>query len=161
MKTAQTQEMKVIMGAQKEGEMMYQMDEVDRKILALLKENSRLAFTKIAEEVGLSEAAVRKRVERLQQEGVIKRFTIDVETGEKVKAIILVSVQPSRPNPLVAQQIKKIEGVDLVLEVAGEVDIVALISGASMQEVNKNIDEVRKIEGLTKTNSMIVLRSWV
>ncbi|MEM4657004.1 MAG: Lrp/AsnC family transcriptional regulator [Candidatus Methanosuratincola sp.] len=149
------------MGAQKEGEMMYQMDEVDRKILALLKENSRLAFTKIAEEVGLSEAAVRKRVERLQQEGVIKRFTIDVETGEKVKAIILVSVQPSRPNPLVAQQIKKIEGVDLVLEVAGEVDIVALISGASMQEVNKNIDEVRKIEGLTKTNSMIVLRSWV
>lgn len=139
---------------------MYQTDEVDKKILALLKENSRLAFTKIAEEVA-SEAAVRKRVERLQQEGVIKRFTVEVEAGEKVKAIILVSVQPSRPNPLVAQQIKKIEGVDLVLEVAGEVDIVALISGASMQEVNKNIDEVRKIEGLTKTNSMIVLRSWV
>lgn len=140
---------------------MYQIDIIDKKILSLLKENSRAAFTKIAEEVGLSEAAVRKRVERLQQEGIIKKFTIEVDTGEKVKAIILVSVQPSRPNPLVAQEIKKIEGVDLVLEVAGEVDIVALISGSSMQDVNKNIDEVRKIEGLTKTNSMIVLRSWV
>ncbi|MDI9643906.1 MAG: Lrp/AsnC family transcriptional regulator [Candidatus Verstraetearchaeota archaeon] len=140
---------------------MYQTDEVDRKILGMLKENSRIPFTKIAEEVGLSEAAVRKRTERLQQEGIIKRFTVEVETGEKVKAIILVSVQPSRPNPLVAQEIKRIEGVDMVLEVAGEVDIVALISGGSMQEVNRNIDEVRKIEGVIKTNSMIVLRSWV
>lgn len=140
---------------------MRRTDEVDRKILSILKENSRATFTRIAQEVELSEAAVRKRVERMLKEGIIKKFTLEMDTGDKLKAIILISVQPSRPNPQVAQEVRNIEGVDLVLEVAGEVDIIVIVSGSSMQEVNKYIDDIRKIEGLSKTNSMIVLRSWV
>mgnify|MGYP000153290286 CR=1 FL=1 len=140
---------------------MRKTDEVDRKILAMLKENSRTTFTKIAQEVNLSEAAVRKRVERMLSEGIIKKFTLEMDTGDKLKAIILISVQPSRPNPQVAQEVRNIEGVDLVLEVAGEVDIIVIVSGSSMQEVNRYIDEIRRIEGLSKTNSMIVLRTWV
>ena len=127
----------------------------------MLKENSRTTFTKIAQEVDLSEAAVRKRVERMLSEGIIKKFTLEMDTGDKLKAIILISVQPSRPNPQVAQEVRNIEGVDLVLEVAGEVDIIVIVSGSSMQEVNRYIDEIRRIEGLSKTNSMIVLRTWV
>ena len=137
------------------------MDEVDRKLLVALRKNSREPFTKIAEEVGLSEAAVRKRVERLQAEGVIKRFTLEIDTGESVRAAVLVSVQPSYPNPSVAQAIKKVQGVEIVYEVAGEVDIIAIASAGSIQEVNRYIDEIRRIEGVAKTNSMIVLRSWV
>jgi DNA-binding Lrp family transcriptional regulator len=137
------------------------MDNVDKKLISALKQNSRVPFTKIAEEVGLSEAAVRKRVERLQSGGVIKRFTLEVETGECVKAAVLVSVQPSHPNPSVAQAVKRVQGVELVYEVAGEVDIIAIASGGSIQEVNKYIDEIRRIDGVAKTNSMIVLRSWV
>jgi len=140
---------------------MREIDEIDQKILAFLKDNARVPFTKIADEVGLSEAAVRKRVERLQEDGIIKRFTVEVDTGEKVRAAILVSVQPSHPNPVIAQAVKKIAGIDQVFEVAGEVDIIAIASGRSIQEINKYIDEVRRIEGVAKTSSMIVLRSWV
>lgn len=136
-------------------------DSIDKIVIAHLKNNARIPYTKIAQEIGLSEAAVRKRVERLVDDGVIKKFTVEIDSGDKLKAMILISVQPSRPNPTVAQEIKKIEGVDLVLEVAGEVDIVAILSGSNMQEVNKYIDEVRMIDGVSKTNSMIVLRSWV
>jgi len=137
------------------------IDEIDQKVLSFLKNNARIPFTKIAEEVGLSEAAVRKRVERLQEDGIIKRFTVDVDTGEKVRAAILVSVQPSHPNPVIAQAVKEIQGVDQVFEVAGEVDIIAIASGGSIKEINKYIDEVRRIDGVSKTSSMIVLRSWV
>jgi Lrp/AsnC family transcriptional regulator of lysine biosynthesis len=140
---------------------MREIDEIDQKILAFLKDNARVPFTKIADEVGLSEAAVRKRVERLQEDGIIKRFTVEVETGEKVRAAILVSVQPSHPNPVIAQAVKKIAGINQVFEVAGEVDIIAIASGRSIQEINKYIDEVRQIEGVSKTSSMIVLRTWV
>ena len=77
---------------------MREMDDVDQKILFFLKDNARVPFTKIAEEIGLSEAAVRKRVERLQQNGIIKRFTLEVDTGEKVRAAILISVQPMHPT---------------------------------------------------------------
>jgi len=140
---------------------MREIDEVDQKVLFFLKENARVPFTKIAEEVGLSEAAVRKRVERLQKDGIIKRFTVEVDTGEKVRAAILVSVQPTHPNPIVAQTIKKIQGIDQVFEVAGDVDIIAIASGGSIQEINKYINEVRRIDGVSKTSSMIVLRSWI
>jgi DNA-binding Lrp family transcriptional regulator len=136
-------------------------DETDRKILTALKLNSRIPFTKIAEEVGFSEAAVRKRVERLQEDGVIRRFTVEVEEGGAVRAIILISVQPAYPTPSVVKGIKKVKGVERVYEVAGEVDVLVIASGESVNEVNANIDEVRKIEGVSKTNSMIILRAWV
>ncbi len=137
------------------------VDETDGKILASLKQNSRIPFTKIAEDVGLSEAAVRKRVERLQEEGVIKRFTVEVEEGGGVRAIILISVQPAYPTPTVVKGIRKVKGVEHVHEMAGEVDVLVIISGESVDEVNGNIDEMRKIEGVSKTNSMIILRTWV
>jgi Lrp/AsnC family transcriptional regulator for asnA, asnC and gidA len=137
------------------------VDEIDRKILTALKQNSRIPFTKMAGEVGLSEAAVRKRVERLQGNGVIRRFTVEVEEGGTVMAIILISVQPAYPTPSVVKGIKRVKGIERVYEVAGEVDVMAIVSGESVDEVNANIDEVRKIEGVSKTNSMIILRAWV
>jgi DNA-binding Lrp family transcriptional regulator len=137
------------------------VDETDQKILASLKQNSRIPFTKIAEEVGLSEAAVRKRVERLHRDGVIRRFTVELESGEGVRAVILISVQPAYPNPSVVKSVKRVKGVEQVYEVAGEVDILAVVAGESIEEVNRNIDEVRKIEGVSKTNSMVILRAWV
>lgn len=137
------------------------VDETDQKILASLKQNSRIPFTKIADEVGLSEAAVRKRVERLQEEGVIKRFTVETDTGKAVRAVILISVQPAYPTPSVVKSVKKIKGVEQVYEVAGEVDVLAVVTGDSIDEVNSNIDELRKIEGVSKTNSMVILRAWV
>jgi len=140
---------------------MQDVDGIDMKILSFLKEDARVPYTKIAKEIGLSEAAVRKRVERMRDEGIIKKFTVEIETGERVQALILISVQPSYPNPQVAQAVKKIEGVDQVFEVAGDVDVIAVESGKSIQEINRHIDDIRRIEGVSKTSSMIVLRSWV
>jgi len=140
---------------------MKNVDNIDMKIISFLKEDARVPFTKIAQEIGLSEAAVRKRVERMRDEGIIKKFTVEIETGERVQALILISVQPSFSNPQVAQAVKKIDGVDQVFEVAGDVDIIAVVSGKNIQEINRQIDDIRRIEGVTKTSSMIVLRSWV
>lgn len=140
---------------------MKDVDTIDMKILSFLKDDARVPYTKIAKEIGLSEAAVRKRVERMRDEGIIKKFTVEIETGERVQALILISVQPSYPNPQVAQAVRKIGGVDQVFEVAGDVDVIAVASGKNIQEINKHIDDIRRIEGVAKTSSMIVLRSWV
>ncbi|MCQ5337107.1 MAG: HTH-type transcriptional regulator LysM [Candidatus Methanomethylicia archaeon] len=140
---------------------MKNIDDIDLKILSILKNDSRTPYTKIAEELNISEAAVRKRIEKLRNEGVIKKFTIEVDLGERVQALILISVLPSYPNPTIAQAIKKINGIEQVYEVAGEVDIIAIASGRNIQEINRYIDDIRKIEGIAKTSSMIVLRSWI
>ncbi len=140
---------------------MKDVDGIDMEILSFLKEDARVPYTKIAKEIGLSEAAVRKRVERMRSEGIIKKFTVEIETSERVQALILISVQPAHPNPQVAEAVRTIRGIDQVFEVAGDVDVIAVASGRNIQEINRHIDDIRKVEGVAKTSSMIVLRSWV
>ncbi|MCX6822188.1 MAG: winged helix-turn-helix transcriptional regulator, partial [Candidatus Aenigmarchaeota archaeon] len=68
------------------------MNNTDEKIIDILKKNSRTTITKIAEKVGLTEGAVRYRINELLKNGKIKRFTIDTEN--EIDAIILVSTKP-------------------------------------------------------------------
>ncbi|MFX0081477.1 MAG: Lrp/AsnC family transcriptional regulator [Candidatus Hodarchaeota archaeon] len=57
---------------------MRNLDEKDKKIIEMLFENSRRPYHEIADEVGLSESTVRKRVMKLQEGGVIEKFTIKI-----------------------------------------------------------------------------------
>lgn len=61
---------------------MRELDETDLEILSLLAENARRPYSEIGEEVGLSGPAVSDRVTRLQEAGIIRNFTIDVDRAE-------------------------------------------------------------------------------
>ena len=136
------------------------LDEIDMAIINILKENSRTPYTDIAKKVKMSEAAVRKRVDRLVKAGVIRRFTIEVEEKHQVHAIVLVEVAPTASNPRVAEQIASVKRVERVYEVAGSSDIVALLAGDSIDEVNNSVDDLRGVEGVLKTNTLVVLKRW-
>ncbi|MCD6410267.1 MAG: Lrp/AsnC family transcriptional regulator [Candidatus Verstraetearchaeota archaeon] len=136
------------------------LDEIDITIIDILKENSRTPYTDIAKRVKMSEAAVRKRVDRLVKAGIIRRFTIEVEERRQVHAIVLVEVSPTASNPKVAEQIAGIRGVERVYEVAGSSDIVALLAGDSIDEVNSSVDDVRGVDGVLRTNTLVVLKRW-
>lgn len=58
------------------------LDEKDLKIIEMLLEDSRTPFTKIARELDVTEAAIRKRVRALEEEGVILKYTIEVDSGK-------------------------------------------------------------------------------
>jgi len=60
----------------------------------------------------------------------------------------------------VSKKILDLPNVETIYEVTGEYDIVAVISGLSVTEVNECIEKIRRVEGIMKTNTMIVLRSW-
>lgn len=134
------------------------LDAIDRKLLDLLKENARLSYVELGAKVGLSEAAVRRRVKKLQEEGVIKRFTIETGIGREANALALVSVAPSIPTSEVSAKIKNIPGVQKVYEITGQYDVAVLIAGSNIAEINKCIDEIRKINGVATTNTIIILR---
>ncbi|MCS7113914.1 MAG: HTH-type transcriptional regulator LysM [Nitrososphaerota archaeon] len=136
------------------------MDEIDRKIIQILKQNGRATYSEIGKAVGLSEAAVRKRIKDLVGSGVIKRFTLKLSLSEGAEAIALVSVNPSIPTSEISTELLKIPHIDTVYEVTGEYDIATIISAMSIAEVNECIEKIRKIDGVIKTNTMIILRSW-
>lgn len=68
-------------------------------LLRALKENSRIPFVKLAEKFGVSETAIRKRVRKLEREGIIKRYTIEVDPrklGFEISALIGLDTTPEK-----------------------------------------------------------------
>uniref|UniRef100_A0A7J2T834 Lrp/AsnC family transcriptional regulator n=1 Tax=Ignisphaera aggregans TaxID=334771 RepID=A0A7J2T834_9CREN len=131
------------------------------KLLKLLKDNARTPYSKLARELNISESAVRKRIARLVKAGIIKKMTIEYELENEIKAVILVKTQPPIPVPEVSKNIKKIAGVDIVYEITGEYDIIAVIRASGVEMINRFIDEIRSIPGVVSTYTMVVLRTWI
>lgn len=136
------------------------MDKKNKQILKILKSDGRASYAAIGEEVELSEGAVRKRIKTLVDAGVIRKFTVKIGVAEGAEAITLLATNPSYPTQEVSRRIREIPNVETIYEVTGEYDIVAVISGMNVVEVNECIEKIRRVEGIMKTNTMIVLRSW-
>jgi len=137
---------------------MDRMDALDRKILDILKRNSRTPNLKIAEQIGISEGAVRKRVKDLVRNGTIRRFTILTGPARKIRAIILISSTPRAPLSNVSNSILNIQGVTDVYEVSGEYDVISMVEGDAVDEINRTVDKIRAVEGVAKTVTSIILR---
>jgi DNA-binding Lrp family transcriptional regulator len=136
------------------------MDNTDKEIIKILKDDGRAGFITIGKQIGLSEGAVRKRIKALSDARVIRRFTVKVGVAEGAEAIALLSVNPSFPTQEVSKRIQQMPNVETTYEVTGEYDIVAVIGGMNVVEVNDCVEKIRRVEGIMKTNTMIVLRSW-
>jgi Lrp/AsnC family transcriptional regulator, regulator for asnA, asnC and gidA len=127
--------------------------------LEILKIDSRKSFVDIGKELSLSESAVRRRVKNLLRTGIIKRFTLEVDTGEKTSAITLLSVDSSADTAVVTSKLLAIHGVKIVYEITGQFDIATIISASSISEINQSVDLIRRIEGISDTNTVIILKT--
>ena len=135
------------------------LNSIDEKIIGLLKSDSRKSFVEIANSIGMSESAVRRRVKNLQDTGVIRKFTIDMGPSNKTSAITLISVSSVADTAKVSDQLLKLKGVEIVYEITGQYDIATIIVSPTILEINSYIDEIRKIDGVSDTNTVIILRT--
>ena len=135
------------------------VDEIDEKIIEILKENARTKYVDIGRALGLSEGTVRNRIQALTDSRVIKRFTVEVSLTVGVRALIMVSVDPQMPTIQISNNVLALPGVEKIYEVTGEYDIVTVVSSPSIEELNHTIEDIRVINGVVKTNTIIVLRT--
>jgi len=135
------------------------VDDIDERILNLLEEDARMTYVEIGKIVGLSEGAVRNRIQGLTSTGVIKRFTIEKSTIHGVRAVTMLAVDPSTPTYEVSKAVNDLESVERVYEVTGEYDILLVSSSGNIDGINQCIEDIRKIKGVEKTNTIIVLRT--
>jgi Lrp/AsnC family transcriptional regulator, regulator for asnA, asnC and gidA len=135
------------------------LDPIDEKIISILKINSRQPFVEIAKEIGLSESAIRRRVKNLVDTKIIKRFTVELDNKNRTSAITLISVTSTSDTSTVSTALMSLNGVEVIYEITGQYDIAAIISSSSVAEINRCIDDVRRIEGVSDTNTVIVLRT--
>lgn len=139
--------------------MSSKVDETDEKIIRILQADSRKAFVEIASEIGLSESAVRRRVKNLVDRMIIKRFTIELGTTDKTSAITLISVSSTADTSAVSNQLMNLNGVKVVYEITGQYDIAAIIAAPAIADINKCIDDIRKTEGVSDTDTVIILKT--
>ncbi|MCY3854188.1 MAG: HTH-type transcriptional regulator LysM [Thaumarchaeota archaeon] len=134
-------------------------DKIDDNILTLLRNDSRESFVDIGKKLKLSESAVRRRVKSLITEGVIKKFTIEVEESNKTSAMVLISVHSTTDTSKISTQLMKISSIKTIYEITGQYDIIVIINAKNIIEINNCIDELRKISGIADTNTVIILKN--
>ena len=132
------------------------MDSLDREILEILRRDARRPYTAIAEQVGTSEGTVRNRVERMQEDGVIERFTVATRTGN-VKAMIEISVDMNVDTGEVGDLMAEWDQVDFVWQVSGEEDLVLVVDAADTQGVNDLISRAREHNDVVGTKTRLIL----
>ncbi len=136
-----------------------QLDDVSKAIIEQLQDDGRRSYAEIAKAVGLSEAAVRQRVQKLTDSGVMQvvAVTDPMQLGFYRQAMIGVRV--SGDTTAVADQLGRIPAVDYVVLTAGSFDILAEVVCENdedlIQLLNKNI---RAIPGVLSTETFVYLR---
>ena len=134
-------------------------DKIDDKIIGYLRDDARESFVEIGKKLKLSESAVRRRVKNLVDSGVIEKFTVEMGETNTTSAIVLISVDSATDTSKVSAKLTKLEAVITVYEITGQYDISVIIRAGNITEINICIDELRKIQGVIDTNTVIILRT--
>ena len=132
------------------------MDDLDRRILAILRHDSRTPYTEIADQVGTSEGTVRNRVEQLVEAGVIERFTVATRTGN-VKAMIEIGVAVDVDTGEISERMAEWTEVDFVWQVSGEEDVVVVVDTTDTETLNGLITRARELDEVVSTKTRLIL----
>ncbi|RMF89130.1 MAG: Lrp/AsnC family transcriptional regulator [Methanobacteriota archaeon] len=138
------------------------MDDIDRKIIEKLQENSRASYKEIARDVKISDVAVHKRIKKLQKE-VIRRFTVAVDQrslGKGTTAILMVKCDVGAA-PVIAERLSAMPDITEVYSTLGEYDIVAKIRTKDMETLKDIVEkQLRMIKGLHEIRTSIAFGSY-
>ena len=139
---------------------MVDVDGLDMKILKLLQEDGRVSFSEVAKKLKLNESTIRKRVLRLQEKRVIKKFSVELDPskiGLKTVAIVGVDVEPVKLLEA-AQKISEIPETRYVATSTGDHMIMTEIWAKDGRELTNLIsNRIGKIEGIKKICPAIIL----
>ena len=138
------------------------MDALNYSILEILKKDSRTPFTEVGKDLGVSDATVHVRVNRMVEEGIIKRFTLEVneETiSTRVHSFVFMNVQPGRLEE-VAKQLVDNEWTIGIYEIHGSNDLIIKLEAESLGEMRDQILKIREIPNVTTSEMTTVYKTW-
>jgi Lrp/AsnC family transcriptional regulator for asnA, asnC and gidA len=133
------------------------LDDVSRSIIEQLQQDGRRSYARIAAAVGLSEAAVRQRVQRLLDAGVMQivAVTDPMQVGFARQA--LVSVRSSGDARLVADRLATLPEVDYVVVTAGSFDVLLEVVCEDDDHLLDTVARIRGVDGVASTETSVYL----
>lgn len=138
------------------------LDETDRRLLALLRQDARLGIATLATKLGVSRGTVTNRLRRLEDQQVIVGYTVrlrpDVVPGE-IRAWMGVLVEGNQTREVIAGLLGE-PGVAALHDTNGRWDLLAELRADSNQALSKVLERVRLIKGIRNTETSILLASY-
>ena len=135
------------------------MDDLDRLLIAKLRENARAPVAELARGLGLSRTTVQSRILRLEQSGTVTGYTVRLSNAAErghVHTYVMVTVRPKQTGTVAREQ-RRLPFVRRLESVSGPFDLIAMAVTPSMAEMDALLDAIGALEGVERTTSSIVL----
>ena len=136
------------------------MDAIDRTIVALLRENARRSFQDIGNHVHLSAPAVKRRVDRLERDGVVLGYAavVDPEAyGWHAQAFVALYCEGTMAAGAIKRAVEREAGVVSAHTVAGEASAILHVMAADTKDLELALERIRATDGVTRTVTQVVL----
>jgi DNA-binding Lrp family transcriptional regulator len=137
-----------------------EIDDTDRQIVALLQQDARRSYQDIGKHVHLSAPAVKRRVDRLEAEGVIRGYTAAVDPalyGWTAEAFVDLYTEGRMPGEAIRQAVEREPGVSAAYTVAGESSAILHVMARDTKDLERTLERIRAFDGVSRTVSEVVL----
>ncbi|MFQ5710411.1 MAG: Lrp/AsnC family transcriptional regulator [Candidatus Geothermarchaeales archaeon] len=142
--------------------MSQELDRIDREIIKALREDARTPFTKIGRTLGVSDATVHVRVNRMRRAGIIKKYTTIVDeraVGRGVAGYVLISVKHGRVEE-VSKELARMEMVTMIQEIHGANDILIKIETGDPESLRNAVMKTQELTSVTASECFIIFKTW-
>jgi Lrp/AsnC family transcriptional regulator, regulator for asnA, asnC and gidA len=133
------------------------LDRSNRRIIEILQRDGRRSFTAIAREVGISEAAVRARVQRLTRDGVVSVVAVTDPLRLGFEVMALIGVQANSDLSRVADEVSEWQETSYVVIAAGAYDLLVEVVCEDNQHLLRVVERLRNVEGVKSTETFMYL----
>jgi DNA-binding Lrp family transcriptional regulator len=138
------------------------MDDVNQKLIALLRQDARLSIALLATRLKVSRGTVTNRMARLEKDGVIAGYTLrlrsDVQT-QQIKAWMSIAVEGNRTREVIANLMGE-PGVAGLMDTNGRWDLLAELRADNLQDLAKVLERIRLLKGISNTETSIHLETY-
>jgi DNA-binding Lrp family transcriptional regulator len=140
---------------------MRDLDEVDRQLIAALRVDGRAPLSSLAAQLGLTRVTVKKRLDRLMEDGIVLGFTARVHDGipgDDVRAVSLIEVTGQSTQKVIGE-LRGFPQIEALYSTNGGWDLVAEIRTRTLVEFDRLLIEIRSIDGIINSQTNLLLSS--
>jgi len=138
------------------------LDELDTKILNIIREDAKLSYRKIATKLGVSTATIMNRINKLEKDGVIRGYHTSVnyeKLGYDFVAMIYIRFSKGKIIEM-CEEIAKHPNVSAIYDVTGSFDTIVFTKFKNRKELDKFLKHMNGMEGIERNETRIVLNTF-
>jgi len=139
------------------------LDDKDKILIGALRKNARESLVGLARSVGLSRSATQERMRRLERDGIIKAYTVELSSQDDptVRAVIAITFEQGFRCKQVVPQLARIPEIVSCQSVTGSIDLMAMIACDSNATLNQVREAIAGVKGVaTATTHIVLATEW-